>query len=68
MENKMDKRYSFGGFSFGSNGLFQLTIATINPTKEVGSTHTMELGLELSPEERQELITLLITLNKKEDN
>ena len=67
MENKMDKRYSFGGFSFGSNGLFQLTIATINPTKEVGSTHTMELGLELTPEERQELITLLIQL-QKEDN
>jgi len=63
----MDKRYSFGGFSFGSNGLFQLTIATINPTKEVGSTHTMELGLELTPEERQELITLLIQL-QKEDN
>lgn len=67
MENKMDKRYSFGGFSFGSNGLFQLTIATISPTREVGTTHTMELGLELTPEERQELITLLIQL-PKEDN
>jgi hypothetical protein len=67
MENKMDKRYSFGGFSFGSNGLFQLTISTISPV-DYGSTHGIELGLELSPEERQELITLLITLNKKEDN
>lgn len=64
MENKMDKRYSFGGFSFGSNGLFQLTISTISPTREVGTTHTMELGLELSPEERQELIATLLTLPK----
>jgi hypothetical protein len=64
----MDKRYSFGGFSFGSNGLFQLTIATINPTKEFGSTHTMELGLELTPEEIQELVTVLLTRNAKEDN
>lgn len=58
----MEKRYSFGGFSFGSNGLFQLTIATISPTREVGTTHTMELGLELTPEERKELITLLTEL------
>ena len=68
MENKMDKRYSFGGFSFGSHGLFQLTISTISPTREVGTTHTIELGLELTPEERQELITLLLTIPTKEDN
>jgi hypothetical protein len=60
----MEKRYSFGGFSFGSNGLFQLTISTITPTKEFGSTHTMELGVELTPQERQELITALLTLPK----
>jgi len=64
----MEKRYSFGGFAFGSKGLFQLTIATISPTSKVGTTHTMELGLELSPEEVQELITLLLTRNVKEDN
>jgi hypothetical protein len=63
----MEKRYSFGGFSFGSNGLFQLTIATINPTKEFGSTHTMELGVELTPEERQELITLLLTIPQEKN-
>ena len=68
MENKMEKRYSFGGFAFGSKGLFQLTIATISPTSEVGTTHTMELGLELTPEEIQELITVLISRNVKEDN
>jgi len=64
----MEKRYSFGGFAFGSKGLFQLTIATISPTSEVGTTHTMELGLELTPEEIQELITVLISRNVKEDN
>ena len=68
MENKMEKRYSFGGFAFGSKGLFQLTIATISPTSEVGTTHTMELGIELTPEEIQELITVLLTRNVKEDN
>jgi hypothetical protein len=67
MENKMEKRYSFGGFTFGSKGMFNLTINTINPTKEFGSTHTMELGIELTPEERQELITILL-LAEKEDN
>lgn len=68
MENKMEKRYSFGGFSFGSNGLFQLNISTISPTREIGTTHTMELGIELTPEEIQELITILLTRNVKEDN
>ena len=67
MENKMDKRYSFGGFSFGSKGLFQLTISTISPTSEVGTTHTIELGLELTPEERQELITLLLTIPQEKN-
>lgn len=67
MENKMEKRYSFGGFAFGSKGLFQLTISTINPA-DYGSTHSIELGLELSPEEIQELITVLLTRNVKEDN
>jgi len=63
MENT-NKRYDFSGsFSFGSNGLFQLVFR--NPTDTGG--YTMEFGLELTPEERQELITLLITLNKKED-
>jgi subtilisin-like proprotein convertase family protein len=67
MENKMEKRYSFGGFAFGSNGLFQLTIATISPAN-YGTTHSLELGLELTAEEIQELITVLLTRNVKEDN
>jgi hypothetical protein len=65
---KMEKRYSFGGFAFGSRGMFNLTINAISPTKEFGSINTMELGIELTPEEIQELITILITRNGKEDN
>jgi hypothetical protein len=64
----MEKRYSFGGFTFGSKGMFNLTINTISPTKEFGSINTMELGIELTPEEIQELITVLLTRNVKEDN
>lgn len=65
----MEKRYTFGGFSFGSKGLFNLTISTISNV-DYGSSHSIELGLELSPEERQELITLLLTIPNapKEDN
>jgi hypothetical protein len=69
MENKMEKenRYTFGGFDFGSQGQFHLTISAISPTKR-GGTHGLELGIDLSPEEVQELITLLLTRNVKEDN
>lgn len=63
----MEKRYTFGGFTFGTQGLFQLTISPIS-TADYGSTHGIDIGLELSPEERQELITLLITLNEKDKN
>jgi hypothetical protein len=60
-----NKRYDFGGsFTFGSNGLFQLVVRNI--TEHGG--YTMEFGLELTPAERQKLITLLITLNTEEEN
>jgi hypothetical protein len=62
MENK---RYNFGGFTFGSNGLFQLTIKTINH-QPYGTNTNLELGIELTPEELQELITVLLT--KKDTN
>ena len=59
-----NKRYDFNhSFTFGSNGLFQLVVRN---TTEYGG-YTMEFGMELTPTERQELITLLITLNKKEE-
>lgn len=61
---KTNKRYDFtGSFTFGSNGLFQLVVR--NTTEHGG--YTMEFGLELTPAERQELITLLITLNTEEE-
>lgn len=59
------KRYDFDGFTFGEQGLFQLTVKTLS---ENGYSHTLELGLELTPEERQELISVLITLGKRKDN
>ena len=66
MENK-NKRYTFGGFTFGSKGLFNLTISVRNYT-DYGSSNTIEMGIELTPEELQELLTVLITKNAKEDN
>jgi len=69
MENKMEnknERYTFGGFSFGSENWFNLTIRTRNHTGH-GTSHALELALELSTEERQELITILINAGK-EDN
>ena len=63
MENK---NYSIGGFYFGSQGLFQLTIKSIK-TNGTGSSHAIELGIELTPEERQELITLLLTTPKEKN-
>lgn len=62
----MEKRYSFGGFSFGSKGLFNLTISTIS-NADYGSTHSVGLGIELSPEERQELIILLLTIPQEKN-
>jgi hypothetical protein len=65
MENK-NERYTFGGFTFGSQNLFNLTIRVRNHA-EYGTSNTVEMGIELTPEERQELITILINAGK-EDN
>lgn len=56
MENK---KYQFGGFAFGNDGLFQLTIKTINHTG-LGTSTSIELGIELNEIERLELIKVLI--------
>jgi len=58
-------RYNFGGFSFGSKGLFQLTIKTIN-SADYGTSNSLELGLELSQDERLELIKVLINAGQSE--
>jgi hypothetical protein len=58
------KRYNFDGFTFGQNGFFELKVEVLD---ESGFGHTLGFGLELSPEEREELIKLLINLGKKDN-
>jgi hypothetical protein len=60
MENT--QRYNFGGFAFGTEGKFQLTI---KQTKQYG--HTIGFEIELTPAERLELINLLLTMNEKDN-
>jgi hypothetical protein len=69
MRNKMEKinRYNFGGFSFGENKYFNLTIEVKN-FNDVGTSYTTKIAVELTDEERLELIKLLINANEKEDN
>lgn len=70
MENKMEnknKRYTFGGFTFGSSNYFNLQINIRNHSGN-GTTHTVEMGIELDADEIQELITVLLTRNAKVDN
>jgi hypothetical protein len=70
MENKMEKkienRYTFSGFTFGDKDFFQLLINVKNFTG-VGTSTTIELGLELTTEERMELIKLLINAEDKDN-
>lgn len=63
MENK---RYNFGGFTFGDKDLAVLRIEVLNHT-ETGTRYSTEIGLELTPAERQELITKLITIADKDN-
>ena len=58
MENT-NKRYNFGGFSFAKGQYFNLQINIIN-NSGYGTMNTIEMGIELTPEERQELIAVLI--------
>jgi len=66
MENET-KRYNFNGFTFGDSGLSVLTVQMLNNTN-VGTSYTTEIAIELTPEERQELITKLITITDKDKN
>jgi hypothetical protein len=61
-----EKNYDFGGFYFGANDLFQLTIRALKHNG-TGSTTSIELGIELTPAERQELITLLLSTPKEKN-
>ena len=64
MENE-NKRYTFGGFTFGSEKLFNLTI-NIRNHAGYGTSHTVEMGLELTTKERMELIKLLLNAEDKD--
>ena len=63
-EKEMENRYAFGGFTFGADKLFQLTIRQL---KENGYGYAMGVELELTQAERQELITILTTMNEKDN-
>jgi hypothetical protein len=58
------RRYNFSGFTFGNDGDFNLVIETA--TGDFG--YLTQYALELTPEERQELIAVLIHITKKEEN
>jgi hypothetical protein len=61
----MENRYTFSGFTFGSNKLFQLLINVKNYSG-IGTSTSLELGLELTESERLELIKLLINAEDKD--
>jgi len=61
----MENRYTFSGFTFGNDKLFQLLINVKNYSG-VGTTTSLELGLELTESERLELIKLLINAEDKD--
>ena len=62
---KKNERYAFGGFSFGSGNWFNLTIRTHNYAGH-GTNYALEMALELSTEERLELIKVLINAGKED--
>jgi hypothetical protein len=64
MSEQENRRYNFNGFTFGNDGDFNLVIETA--TGQFG--YSTQYGIELTPAERQELITLLLTTKGKKDN
>ena len=59
-----NERYVFGGFTFGTQKLFQLKI-DIRNLAEGGTFTVAELNLELNEVERLELIKVLINAGGK---
>ena len=57
------KKYNFTGFSFGSDGEMVFRIEVMNHT-ENGTSVVAQIDLELTPEERTELITKLIEIKQ----
>ena len=64
MENKQP-RYTFGGFTFGNENFFNLRVDVKN-YNGAGTSTSIELGLELTTEERMELIKVLINAGEQE--
>ena len=64
-----ENRYKFGGFTFGSSTrMFNLDIEVKN-FNAIGTNYTTKIGIELTDDERLELIKLLINADEeKEDN
>jgi hypothetical protein len=60
MSKKTDRRYNFNAFVFGRDGDVNLVIETA--TGDFG--YLTQYALELTPAERQELITILLTAKK----
>ena len=55
------KKYNFTGFIFGTDGTMVFRIEVLNHT-EHGTSVSTQIDLELTPEERTELITQLISI------
>jgi hypothetical protein len=64
MSEQENRRYNFNAFTFGNDGDLNLVIETA--TGDFG--YLTQYGLELTPAERQELITVLLSAKKVGDN
>jgi hypothetical protein len=64
MENKKP-RYTFGGYIFSTEKIFNLVVNVKNYNGE-GTSTSVEIGLELTTEERMELIKVLLNAGEQE--
>ena len=55
------KKYNFTGFTFGSDGEMVFRVEVLNHTEQ-GSSVVAQIDLELTPEERMELVTNLLNI------
>lgn len=60
MSKKENRRYNFSAFVFGNDGDVNLVIETA--TREFG--YLTQYALELTPDERRELINAILTAKK----
>jgi hypothetical protein len=66
MENKQP-RYTFYGYIFSTEKIFNLKVDVKNYNGD-GTSTSVELGLELTTEERMELIKVLLNANEQGNN